>query len=137
MNQNNLLDFPFFDNKKGLLTMIQSVLVDADKKLPFEIKRVLVMKGMDTDDARGGHTHHKTRQVLMAISGSCVVDLDDGKEKTSVSLNKFNQGILLEPYVWHVMKDFSKDTMLLVLADTEYDEADYIRDYDDFLKFLK
>lgn len=137
MNQNNLLDFPFFDNKKGLLTMIQSVVVDAENKLPFEIKRVLVMKGMGMDDARGGHTHHKTRQVLMAISGSCVVDLDNGKEKTSVSLSKFNQGILLEPYVWHVMRDFSKDTILLVLADTEYDEADYIRDYNDFLKFLK
>lgn len=134
MNQNNLLDFPFFDNKKGLLTMVQSVVVGAENKLPFEIKRVLVMKGMDVGDARGGHTHHKTRQVLMAISGSCVVDLDNGKEKTSIVLNKFNQGVLLEPYVWHVMKDFSKDTILLVLADTEYDEADYIRNYDDFLK---
>lgn len=136
MTENNILEFPSFDNNNGILTMFQSVLVNSDNKLPFEIKRVLVMKGMGKGDSRGGHTHHKTRQVLFAISGSCVVDLDDGKNKSSVMLDKFNKGVLLEPYVWHTMKDFSDDAVLLVLANSEYDEKDYIRSYEDFLKFI-
>lgn len=132
-----VLDFPFFDTKNGLLCMFQGENVQAENKLPFDIKRVLVMKDMKENDVRGGHTHHKTRQILLAISGGCLVELDNGKEKASVKLDKFNQGVLLESYVWHIMKDFEPDTILLVLADSEYNEKDYIRDYQEFLKFVK
>lgn len=131
-----LLDFPVFDTKNGILCMFQSQDVQAENKLPLDIKRVLVMKEMKQGDLRGGHTHHKTRQILFAISGGCLIDLDNGQEKESVKLSKFNQGLLLEPYVWHVMKNFESNTVLLVLADTEYDEKDYIRDYQEFLKFV-
>lgn len=132
-----ILDFPVSDTKNGILCMFQGQNVQAKNNLPFEIKRVLVMKDMKPNDSRGGHTHHQTRQILFAVTGGCVVQMDNGKEKDSVKLNKLNQGILLEPYVWHVMKDFEPGTILLVLADTEYDETDYIRDYNEFLKFVK
>lgn len=129
--QNNfykLIDFPSFDTKNGILTMIQG----GSESLPFEIKRVLVTKGMKKDDTRGGHTHHITQQLLFCISGSCTVNLDNGKEKTSIVLKKSNQGLLLYPYVWHTMEAFSDETVLLVLADTLYDEKEYIRSYDEF-----
>jgi len=132
----DVVDFPFFDTKNGILTMIQSASVKAGKKLPFEIKRVLIMKGMKEGDVRGGHTHHKTRQIIFAISGGCTINLDNGKEKNSVRLDKFNQGVILESYTWHTMEKYDPDTILLVLADSEYDEADYIRNYKDFLKFV-
>ncbi len=138
MDYNNMLEFPTFGNEQsGLLTMIQSSVVNSTSSLPFEIKRVLILKGMSSGSVRGGHTHHKTRQILFAISGSCAVDLDDGKHKKTVELNVCNAGLVLEPYMWHVMKDFSQDAVLLVLANTEYDEADYIRDYDQFLKNIQ
>jgi len=92
---------------------------------------------MKEDDKRGGHTHHKTRQILFAINGGCTVDLDNGKEKDSVKLDQFTKGVLLEPYVWHVMRSFEPGTILLVLADMEYNESDYIRDYNEFLKFVR
>lgn len=95
------------------------------------------MKNMKTGDTRGGHTHHQTRQILVALEGGCVVELDNGKEKSSVTLNTFSQGLLLEPYIWHTMKDFLPGTILLVLASTSYDEKDYIRSYEDFLKCIK
>ncbi len=124
-----ILDFPSSDTKNGVLGMFQNV--------SFDIKRVLVMREMREDDKRGGHTHHKTRQILFAINGGCTVDLDNGKEKDSVKLDKFTKGVLLEPFIWHVMRSFEPGTILLVLADMEYNEKDYIRNYDEFLRFVK
>ncbi len=124
-----MLDFPVFDTKNGILGMFQ--------KVGFDIKRVLIMKDMKEGDIRGGHTHHKTRQILFALDGGCTVDLDYGDKKDSVKLDKFTQGVKLEPYVWHVMRDFTPGTILMVLASMEYDEADYIRNYDDFLAIIK
>lgn len=131
----NLITFPTVVGTNGSLTPIQSGRKDSE--LPFIVKRTLVIRGMKAGDERGGHTHHKTRQVLIALSGGCTVELDNGKEKTSVALSRPDQGLVLEPYVWHAMKDFKPSTILLLLADTEYDEKDYIRDYAEFKKFVK
>lgn len=130
-----ILEFPLFGGNNGTL----SALFGNGKPeiLPFEVKKVLLMKDMKEEDVRGGHTHHKTRQVLFAVSGSCVVDLDNGKEKASVKLDSFNKGLLLEPHVWHVMRSYSENTVLLVLANLEYDEKEYVRDYQEFLKLVK
>lgn len=130
-----IIRFPYFDTKNGVLTMFQ----ESDGKsfgLPFTVKRVLVTKDMRGEDKRGGHTHHKTNQILVCISGGCTVDLDDGSKKDQVVLDKHNEGLLLYPYVWHVMHSFKPDTILLVLADTLYDEKDYIRNYEDFIQQL-
>mgnify|MGYP001578098491 FL=1 len=105
--------------------------------VPFQIKRVLCMRGMTGDAIRGGHTHHKTRQILLALSGACTVDLNNGRgEKTTVRLDALNTGLLLEPYTWHTMKNFADNTVLLVLASTLYDERDYIRNYNEFLSLV-
>jgi len=132
-----IIDFSFNTSEKGSLVMFQNYSVDGKNPLPFDIKKVLVIKDTKNGDIRGGHTHHKTRQIIFAISGSCVIKLDNGKEKTEIVLDSFNKGLTLEPYVWHTMENFKPNTVLLVLADTEYDEKDYIRNYDDFLGFVK
>jgi mannose-6-phosphate isomerase-like protein (cupin superfamily) len=131
-----IIEFPLSDTQNGSLTMFQEGSGPKDK-MPFAIKKVLTITGMKSDDARGAHTHHRTRQILLAVTGGCTVDLDNGEEKESVVLEKPNQGLLLNPYVWHVMRNFKPDTTLLVLADTLYDEAEYIRDYDEFQKYAR
>jgi len=129
------LNFPFFDTKNGMLFMFQEG--DDEKSLPFNVKKVLTMKGMNGSHKRGGHTHFKTNQILIAINGGCTVDLDNGTKKTSLLLEGAHQGLLLYPFVWHTMHSFKPDTTLLVLADMIYDESDYIRNYDDFLQQLQ
>lgn len=106
-------------------------------EIPFIPKRVLVMKDMKEGDRRGGHTHHETHQILIAINGACSVDLDDGTRKETIVLDATNKGLLLYPYVWHVMHSFKPCTILMVIADRTYDEKDYIRNYEDFRRFSK
>ena len=131
----DLIEFPAARGKNGELLMIQGSNIGIGKnKLPFPIKKVLVIKNMKMGDVRGGHTHHRTKQILFAISGSCTVELDNGSKKGRVKLKAFNKGIVLYPYVWHWMRDFSSDAVLLVLADTAYNEKDYIRNYEDFIQ---
>lgn len=130
------ISFHSSDTKNGVLTMFQRG-DSGQNKVPFDIKRVLVINGMSGKDVRGGHTHHKTQQILVCISGRCMVNLDNGKERAQVALESPNEGLLLYPYVWHTMQDFIDNTILLVLADTEYDEKEYIRDYDEFMKNVR
>jgi len=130
-----IIEFPCSDTKNGILYMYQTV-KDNPESVPFEIKKVLFIRDMKPSDLRGGHTHHKTHQLLFCISGECKVDLDNGRNKITITLNKPNVGLLLYPYVWHVMHSFSNDTMLLVIADNIYDEKDYIRKYEDFIQQL-
>lgn len=130
------ISIPIFDTKNGILAMLQHGSTP-NSAIPFEIKKVLFIKDMKNEDQRGGHTHHKTSQILISLSGKCKVDLDNGYEKETVELSDSDKGLVLYPYTWHVMRDFSKDTILLVLADTTYDEKDYIRNYDDFIKIIQ
>ncbi len=131
------IDFPFHTSDNGTLLALQNSSFQKKDSLPFNIAKVLIIKDVKNKDIRGGHTHHKTRQIIFVISGSCTVSLDNGSEKDRVVLEPFNRGLVLEPYVWHTMEDFKPNTVLLVLADQEYDEKDYIRNYADFLTCLK
>lgn len=101
--------------------------------VPFPIRRVFVIRNMGPKSVRGGHTHHRTEHVLLALSGSCTIALDNGKKKATVKLDKPDVGLVLHPYVWHTMMNFKKGTILMVLASTTYDERDYIRSYKEFL----
>lgn len=107
-----------------------------ENAVPFTVKRTLVLQGMKESDKRGGHAHYKTNQILVCVSGECKVDLDDGKEKATVTLHSAGEGLLLPPHFWHVMHSFALGTILLVLTDREYDEKDYIRNYADFIQQL-
>lgn len=132
-----IIKFPLFDTKNGQLCMLQTDNPPKEESVPFVIKRVLSITGMKDSDKRGGHTHHKTNQIVICTAGEFTMDLDDGKNKTSVVLNKPNEGLWLYPYVWHVMHSFAPKTTLLVLTDNEYDEKDYIRNYEDFIQYTK
>ncbi len=130
-----IIKFPSFSGKTGTLTMLEHG-KNPNSLVPFPIKRVFTIRGMKGEDERGGHTHHKTRQIIVCLRGSCRINLDDGKKKTFADLKDPSEGITLEPYIWHTISDFKGDPILMVLASTEYDERDYIRDYSQFLKLV-
>ncbi|MBI4117378.1 MAG: FdtA/QdtA family cupin domain-containing protein [Parcubacteria group bacterium] len=104
------------------------------KQIPFPIRRVFYTKGMKYEALRGGHAHRESRQALFCASGSCWVRLDDGENKQSLILDSPGSGLLVEPLLWHELTDFSPDCFVLVFANNRYDEADYIRDYQEFLR---
>jgi hypothetical protein len=112
------------------------VAIEGQQDVPFEVKRVFYIYGTQPDVPRGQHSHHQTRQYLIAVNGSCKVTLDDGKQAITYDLNQPNIGLLQDALVWGSMHDFTSDCVLLVLASEHYDEADYIRNYDDFLKVV-
>ncbi len=112
------------------------VALESQKQVPFEIKRVFYIYDAQKNVSRGEHSHYTTRQYLIAVSGSCTVVLDNGKNKATYKLDSPEKGVLQEVLVWGAMHDFSEDCVLLVLADRYYDESDYIRDYQDFLDVI-
>lgn len=104
------------------------------ENLPFEIKRVYWILDANTALPRGFHAHKKTNQVLFCIKGTIKITIDDGKGREEIALNKPNVGIILDKMIWHEMKGFRKDTILLVLASQSFDSGDYIRSYEEFKK---
>ncbi|MBO5372854.1 MAG: WxcM-like domain-containing protein [Lachnospiraceae bacterium] len=115
----------------------QLVALEAQKEIPFEIKRVYYIYDTLTGVRRGFHAHKQLKQLLICVSGSCKILLDDGTDKEIVTLNKPYEGIFVQSNMWREMYDFSPDAVLLVLASEMYDESDYIRDYDQFLEYVK
>lgn len=115
----------------------QLVALEANRQIPFDVKRVFYIYGTQEGVPRGNHSHYKTKQFLVAVNGSCKVTLDNGKEKETFDLNKPNLGLFQDALIWGTMHDFSSDCVLMVLADEYYDESDYIRDYDMFLEEVK
>ena len=112
----------------------QLVVIEGKGDIPFDIKRVFYIYGTQKDVPRGNHSHYKTKQYLIAVNGSCKVTLDNGKTKQTFDLDEPNKGLFQDVLIWGTMHDFSQDCVLLVLASEYYDEADYIRDYQKFLK---
>ncbi|MBR1730087.1 MAG: WxcM-like domain-containing protein [Selenomonadaceae bacterium] len=115
----------------------QLVALEEFKDIPFRIKRVYYMYGTTENVTRGHHAHKSLEQILVCINGSCKVRLDNGTEKKIVPLEKPYEGLYVSNSVWREMYDFSPDAVLLVLASELYDEQDYIRDYDEFLDFIR
>lgn len=112
------------------------VALEEGKEIPFSIKRVYYMYNTLENVRRGFHAHKKLEQILICISGECKILLDNGEEKEVVILNKKNEGIYISSNIWREMFDFSEDAILLVLASELYDESDYIRNYNDYLKYI-
>jgi dTDP-4-dehydrorhamnose 3,5-epimerase-like enzyme len=105
--------------------------------IPFAIKRVYYIYGLINPDAiRGKHAHKNLEQVLFCINGTCEISLDDGEKSQAVVLNKPNVGLYLGKELWVTMKEFSDNCILLVLASDIYEEDDYIRDYDEFIRYV-
>lgn len=128
----NIIDFAVLGDERGAL-----VALEANRQIPFDIKRVYYIYGTVQGVARGFHAHKALKQVAIAVRGSCRFVLDDGNERVEVLLDNPAQGLLIESFMWREMHDFSADCVLMVLADQLYDESDYIRDYDYFLSVAK
>ena len=110
------------------------IAIEQGHNAPFEIKRVYYI--FDTKDGveRGFHAHINLKQICIAVKGSCTFVLDDGEKREEIKLTNPNQGLFIEGLIWREMKNFTPDCVLVVLASEHYDESDYIRDYDKFLK---
>jgi dTDP-4-dehydrorhamnose 3,5-epimerase-like enzyme len=107
------------------------------KQIPFEIQRAYYIYNLGNPKAvRGKHAHKKLEQVLFCINGTCEIGLDDGENQQAVSLDKPDIGIYLGVELWHTMKNFSDNCILLVLASDVYNERDYIRCYDEFTDYI-
>lgn len=127
-----LVDFHVHGDSRGVL-----VALEGGRNVPFDIRRVYYIYGTQNAVQRGFHAHHELKQMAIAVKGSCKFILDNGIERNTVELNSPSQGLLIEGLIWREMVDFSEDCVLMVLADQLYDERDYIRNYDEFLKAVK
>lgn len=105
--------------------------------LPFDVKRIYYIYGTKEGVPRGFHAHKKLKQLLIAVSGSVEIHCEMNGEKTVHVLDRPDKGLLVEGMVWHTMENFSSDCVLLVLADDYYNESDYIRNYEQFLKMTE
>lgn len=122
-------NFPPLGDERGSL-----VALEADNTVPFDIKRVYYIFGTQAGVSRGFHAHKNLKQVAVCITGKCRMILDDGKERVETWLDSPTKGLFINDLVWREMHDFSEDCVLLVLASEHYDESDYIRNYDEFLR---
>ena len=114
----------------------QLVALEEFKDIPFEIKRVYYMYDTAPGVTRGYHAHKSLEQILICIHGSCKIRLDNGREKKILPLEKPYEGLYVSKNMWREMFDFSEDAVLMVLASDYYREEDYIRDYEEFLRFV-
>jgi dTDP-4-dehydrorhamnose 3,5-epimerase-like enzyme len=114
----------------------QLVALEEGKEIPFNIKRVYYMYDTGVGVRRGFHAHKSLEQILICVHGSCKILLDDGDEQQIILLDSPHEGVHISHAVWREMYDFSPDAVLMVLASDLYNESDYIRDYDEFLKYI-
>jgi dTDP-4-dehydrorhamnose 3,5-epimerase-like enzyme len=108
------------------------VAIEGQKNIPFAIKRAYYIFGTRAGVRRGRHAHRTLQQMMVCMTGSCKVLLDNGKHREEVLLASNGRGLFIDPMIWHEMYEFSSDCVLLVLADGWYEVADYIRDYGAF-----
>lgn len=112
------------------------VAIESKREIPFSIKRIYYMYNIKKGATRGGHAHKKLKQFLICINGRCTILLDDSIKKEEVVLSSKTEGLYLPPCVWHEIYDCSEDAIIISIANEYYDESDYIRDYDEFLKYI-
>ncbi len=123
-----IIDLPVIEDHRGNLTFVQSGI------LPFDFKRVYYLFDVPSNAYRGGHCHINQHQVLVALSGSFEVTLKTKSDSKTFLLNKPNKGLHIPPGIWREMQNFSSGAVCLVFAQENFDEADYIRDFDDFVQ---
>ena len=111
------------------------MVVENSSTIPFEVRRTYYLYDIPGGESRGGHAHRKLQQLIVAASGSFSVTLNDGRVKRTFVMNRPYQGLLIVPGIWRTLEDFSSGSVCLVLASEKYEESDYIRDYEEFIKY--
>lgn len=128
VEQARIIELPKISDPRGNLTFIE-----ANRHVPFDIRRVYYLYDVPGGETRGGHAHKDLEQVIIATSGSFDVVLDDGRERRRFFLNRSYYGLYVPRLVWRELENFSSGSVCLVLASQPYEEADYFREYADFL----
>jgi dTDP-4-dehydrorhamnose 3,5-epimerase-like enzyme len=124
----NVIDLPKIGDSRGNLTFVES-----GRHIPFDIRRVYYLYDVPGGAARGGHAHKALHQLIIALSGSFDIHLDDGYEKKTVHMNRSHSGLYVCPMIWREIDNFSTGAVCMVLASDYYDELDYYRDYNQFI----
>ena len=127
-----IIDLPRIYDPRGNLTVVEQL-----KEVPFDIKRVYWTYDVPGGESRGGHAHKKCQSFIIAVSGSFTVRLDDGHKHETYHLNHPYQGLLINTGVWRTLEDFSSGAVCLALASELFDENDYIREYDDCIRYVE
>lgn len=130
MKKARMIELPKMVDIRGNLSVIEE-----NHEIPFSIKRVYWIYDVPGGESRGGHAHRKLYQLIVAVSGSFSVTLDNGKEKQTYFLNRPYQGLLVTPGIWRTLDEFSSGAVCMVLASEYYEASDYIRDYQEFLEY--
>ena len=132
-DQYKLIEFRDLGDERGNLVVIEGENMD----IPFDIKRVFYIYGSDDTVVRGQHANKETEFLLVNVAGSSKLRLDNGTEETIIELNRPRMGCYIPSMMWKDMYEFSADSILLVLASRHYDESEYIRNYEDYLKIIR
>lgn len=128
----NMIQFQTHGDYRGELISLEE-----NRNIPFEVKRVYFMYDTKPGVHRGFHAHKALKQILFCPCGACTVMLDSGKEREYIRLDKPTEGIVVEAGIWREMFDFTENAVLMVLASDYYDESDYIRNYDEFIRYIQ
>jgi hypothetical protein len=131
MNDCKIIDLPKIQDPRGNLTFIEG-----GCHIPFDIRRVYYLYDVPGGAERGGHAHKALHQLIIAMSGSFDVVLDDGREKRRIHLNRSYKGLYVCPMIWRELENFSSGSVCMVLASNRYDEEDYYRNYNTFLSTI-
>ena len=128
----SLIDMSKVHNDAGNITVVENQV-----NIPFDVERIYYLYDIPGGEERGGHAHYELEQYIIAASGSFDVVLDDGENRKTISLNRPNLALHVVPGLWRELENFSSGSICMVLASHKYDEKDYIRDYDYFVKWKK
>jgi len=131
LDECKIVNFPKVTDVRGNLSFIEQ-----NNQVPFEIRRVYYLYDVPVGATRGGHAHRGLHQVIIALSGSFDVVLDDGFKKKTFFLNRPHYGLYVPPRIWRELENFSSSSVALSLVSEVYDESDYIRDYDTFKRLV-
>jgi hypothetical protein len=127
-----LVELPTFTDGRGNLTVIEG-----DDRLPFDIRRIYYLYEVPDGQVRGAHAHKELRQLLIAMSGSLDIVLDDGTDRRRFTLDRPDRGLLVGSMIWRSLENFSDGAVCCVLASTPYLDSDYIRNYDEFVAMVR